>query len=165
MRNDYLSLAMCVLLVWAAAYLPVAIVAFVYPLPWIYYIAQICLVMGTALSVLTSMGTTLGYALGVAVGAWVVAVLALFLFDVVGPMRGYLASPFLLYYGYSLFRSDFSALGDGLRTDPRADVRLHLRGRVRPTGEARKRGAIDPTVLFELSIPHPRQNVRLLLPC
>lgn len=121
MRSDYLALLMCALLSWAAAYLPVALVNFWMPYAplqyvWLYGAAQLFFVVLAALSVRTFTGASAISAIGVTAIAWTCAIGALVLFSAAGSVRGFLMSPFLLYYAYSLFRSDFTALGDGLRS-------------------------------------------------
>jgi tetratricopeptide (TPR) repeat protein len=54
----------------------------------------------------------------------VLAVAGLAAYELIGPLRYYLLSPFFLFYGYSLFSSDFRSLGDGLRS------RQHLRNQL-----------------------------------
>ena len=129
MRSDYIALLMCTLLSWSAAFLPVAVADFfiAYQPMFAFLLgvaSQLYFLLLIALSIRTFWGTHALSALGVGVIAWMGAVLGLALSDVAGPLRYYLTSPFLLYYGYSLFRSDFSALGDGLRS------RQHLRNQL-----------------------------------
>jgi tetratricopeptide (TPR) repeat protein len=123
MRSEYLSLLMCTLIAWAAAYLPVALVLWLVHanLPWLFAAANVYFVVLVILSVRTSLGIGLASAMGLALLGCVAGIVGLAVSDVGGSMRYYLMSPFLLYYGYSFFVSDFRALGDGLRS------RQHLR--------------------------------------
>jgi tetratricopeptide (TPR) repeat protein len=123
MRSDYLSLLMCSLLAWTAAYLPVAALTWMFGIRslWIFAAASLFFAGLVALSLRTALGANLGSAFGLAALGWLGAVLSLAALGIVGSFRYYLLSPFLLYYAYSLFASDFRALGDGLRS------RQHLR--------------------------------------
>ena len=123
MRSDYLSLLMCSLLAWTAAYLPVAALTGIFGMrsPGLFAAASLFFTGLVALSLRTAWGASLGSAVGLAALGWAGAVLALAAYGILGPLRYYLLSPVLLYYAYSLFASDFRSLGDGLRS------RQHLR--------------------------------------
>ena len=123
MRSDYLSLLMCSLLAWAAAYLPVAAIIWLFGIgsPWLFVAASLFFTALVALSLRTALGASLGSAAGLAVLGWAGAVLALAGSGLVGSFRFFFFSPFLLYYVYLLFASDVRSLGDGLRS------RQHLR--------------------------------------
>jgi Flp pilus assembly protein TadD len=126
MRRDYLALLMCMLFIWAAAYLPVgAVVAF---LPQtksvaigIYVAGAVYFTVMAALGLRTMLGIDYPPALGLAAVGCVGGVLGLAVYDVAGSLRYYAMSPFLLYYAYMLFASDMRSLGDGLRS------RQHMR--------------------------------------
>jgi len=127
MRSEYLSLLMCSLSAWAAAYLPIALIEWAAPeLPAmvalvLFALANIYFLALTALSVRTLTGSGLAFAAGLVALSAVGAIVGLTVYAFVGSMRYYLLSPFLLFYGYRLFFSDVRALGDGLRS------RQHLR--------------------------------------
>jgi len=122
MRRDYLSLLMCSLLAWTAAYLPVGVLSWLFGIRnlWLFAAASLFFAGLVALS-LRTLGAGPSSAAGTVVLAWTGAVLVLAAFGIVGSFRYYLLSPFLLYYAYRLFASDFRSLGDGLRS------RQHLR--------------------------------------
>jgi Tfp pilus assembly protein PilF len=131
MRRDYLSLLMCVLLCWSAAYLLVAIAqgvvsvgsgghASIHRIP-VFAAAGVYFLALTAIAIRTAMGTTLGSAIGLTLGGSVAAVIGAGFFGVAGSSLYFLASPFLLFYAWRMFGSEVSSLGDGLRT------RQHLR--------------------------------------
>jgi tetratricopeptide (TPR) repeat protein len=123
MRGEYLSLLMCALFAWAAAYLPVAAVVWIAGpyTPWLFLAANVYFLGLTALSVRTLTGGQLGPSAGAVAVGCVAAMAGLVAYEFAGSMRGYLMSPFFLYYAYALFLSDVRALGDGLR------ARQHLR--------------------------------------
>jgi tetratricopeptide (TPR) repeat protein len=123
MRSDYLSLLMCSLLAWTAAYLPVAVIVWLFGIRslWLFAAASLFFTGLVALTLRTASGASPGSAAGLAALGWAGAVLALAASGIVGSFRFFFLSPFLLYYAYSLFASDFRALGDGLRS------RQHLR--------------------------------------
>jgi tetratricopeptide (TPR) repeat protein len=122
MRSDYMSLVLCGLMSWAAAYLPLAVVAAAIGMHinWAmlmpaFIVTNVYFAVLAALSIRTLLGIGFGPALGLAVIGCVAAVFGLALTDFAGPMKYYMMSPFLLYYGYSMFGSDVRSLGDGLR--------------------------------------------------
>jgi tetratricopeptide (TPR) repeat protein len=125
MRRDYLALLMCMLFIWAAAYLPVAAVGmlagfggaqFIFGIAGAVYFAIMA-----ALGLRTMLGIDYPPALGLSIVGCAGAVLGLMVFEVAGPLRSYALSPFLLYYAYIMFASDMRSLGDGLRS------RQHMR--------------------------------------
>jgi tetratricopeptide (TPR) repeat protein len=67
------------------------------------------------LSIRTLLGIGFGAAAGLAIAGCAAAVFGIALSDFAGPLKYYMMSPFLLYYGYSMFGSDVRSLGDGLR--------------------------------------------------
>jgi len=122
MRSDYMSLVLCGLMSWAAAYLPLAVVAAAIGMHinWAmllpaFIVTNVYFAVLAALSIRTLLGIGFGPALGLAVIGCVAAVFGTALTDFAGPMKYYMMSPFLLYYGYSMFGSDVRSLGDGLR--------------------------------------------------
>jgi tetratricopeptide (TPR) repeat protein len=123
MNSDYMSLLICALLSWAAAYFPLAIVRSVlgFHLPALYFAANLYFVVLMALSVRTIFGTGFWPALGMTVLGSAAGVLGVVLFAVLGPGRHLLLSPLLLYYLYATFASDVRSFGQGLRS------RQHLR--------------------------------------
>jgi len=123
MRSDYLSLLMCSMLAWTAAYLPVAALTWLFGIRsmWLFAAASLFFTGLVALTLRTASGAGPGSAAGLAALGWTGAVLALAGSGIVGSLRFFFFSPFLLYYAYSLFASDVRALGDGLRS------RQHLR--------------------------------------
>jgi len=129
MRRDYLSLLMCALLCWSAAFLLLAVaIGAVY---WgsggessihvapVFAVATLYFLILTALAVRTVWGTTFFAALGLTLAGSAVAVVFTGLLPFV-PIY-YLASPFLLFYAWRFMGSEVSSLGDGLRS------RQHLR--------------------------------------
>jgi Flp pilus assembly protein TadD len=129
MRRDYSTLLMCMLFAWAAAYLPVALAIFVVTGigPWLmafYFAGGVYFVVLAALGLRTMLGVNFAPAAGLAVVGSIGAILGLAIYEVAGPLRSYVMSPFLLYYAYMLFASDMRSLGDGLRS------RQHLRSQL-----------------------------------
>ncbi len=122
MRSDYMSLVLCGLMTWAAAYLPLAIVAAAAGMhlnwAWMmpaFIVTNLYFTVLAALSIRTLMGIGFGPAAGLALIGCAAAVFGLALSNFAGPMKYYMMSPFLLYYGYSMFGSDVRSLGEGLR--------------------------------------------------
>ena len=132
MRQDYLSLLMCVLMAWSAAYLPLGVIlgivsygfhtsAHVLPL---FAAALIYFLVLTVLAVRTAFGIATGPATGLTALAGGAAMIGAGLFGVMGFSLLYLASPFYLFYAWRLVGSDVRSLGDGLRS------RQHLRNQL-----------------------------------
>jgi tetratricopeptide (TPR) repeat protein len=134
MRSDYLSLLLCGLMAWAAAYLPLALTmevigmnvnwaALIMP---IYIVVNLYFAMLAALSIRTLLGIGFGAAAGLAIAGSVAAVLGIALSEFAGPLKYYVMSPFLLYYGYAMFGSDVRSLGDGLRSRQHLQQQLEI---------------------------------------
>lgn len=131
MRSDYVTLLMCALLSFAAAYLPLGIFVAVTGTkgPWLhnpllYYLSAAYFVVLLAFGFRTAFGTGFTAGAGLAAMGWVIGGAGVLLGDVAGPSRYMLMSPFLLYYGYALFATDVRSLGDGLRS--RQNLRRQL---------------------------------------
>jgi tetratricopeptide (TPR) repeat protein len=129
MRRDYLTMLMCLLFAWAAAYLPIALAIFVVTGigPWImafYFAGGVYFTVLAALGLRTMLGVNFAPAAGLAVVGSIGAILGLAIYEIAGPLRSYAMSPFLLYYAYILFASDMRSLGEGLRS------RQHLRNQL-----------------------------------
>lgn len=129
MESDYLGLVNCALLSWTAAYLPLAAARmavdnFWLETPYANAAVNLYFVVLMALSVRAVFGTSLGPAAGMTALAWVAALCGGAVFGVAGGALRYLASPFLLYYAYIMFGSEFRNLGQGLRS------RQHLRNQL-----------------------------------
>ena len=130
MRSEYLSLLMCLLMVWAAAYLPAAVILWLAGgmLPAVPLLAasNLYFIVLAALAIRTAQGVNLAPAAALAVLGSAGGVLGLTISDFAGPMKYYLMSPFLLYYGYTLFASDVRSLGDGLRSRQHFQQQLEI---------------------------------------
>jgi tetratricopeptide (TPR) repeat protein len=132
MRSDYLTILMCALLAWAAAYLPLAVfvnVSRTGQIPWfhnpvLFYLSAAYFAVLLTFGLRTALGLGFTPAAGLAALGWTVGAAGVLVSDFAGPMRFYALSPFLLYYGYALFASDVRSLGDGLRS--RQNLRRQL---------------------------------------
>jgi tetratricopeptide (TPR) repeat protein len=137
MRQDYLSMLICTLLGWSAAYLPAAAIAFaeevaqpgaaalriVLPL---FAISVIYFLILTWLAARTAFGISGGFAAGLTAAGAVVSIVGGTFFGVIGVSAIYLASPLFLLYGWRLFASDFRSLGDGLRSRQHFQQQLEI---------------------------------------
>lgn len=127
MRSDYSSLLLCVLTAWAAAYLPFATAGLFLPFgPLLMLPANLYFVVLAAFCLRTVFGIGFGAAIGLSIIGCVAAVFGIALTDFAGPLKYYMMSPFLLYYGYSMFGSDVRSLGDGLRGRQRLQQQLEI---------------------------------------
>lgn len=126
MRSDYSSLLLCLLTAWAAAYLPVAIAGFVLTGGALLIAANLYFAVLAAFSIRTIFGIGFGPAIGLSLLGCVAAMGGIALSDFAGGLKYYLMSPFLLYYGYSMFGSDVRSLGEGLRGRQQFQQQLEL---------------------------------------
>ncbi len=153
MESHYLGLLNCVLMSWAAAFLPLAVAGFfiepdlLHTLP-VFGAANIYFAVLTAFSVRTVFGTGFGPAAGMTVLGCGAAMLGGVLFGVVGGSLGFLMSPFLLYYAYLMFGSDVRSLGQGLRS------RQHLREQL----EIATNNPRDADAHYQLGLIHQQRR-------
>jgi predicted negative regulator of RcsB-dependent stress response len=126
MRSDYSSLLLCVLMAWAAAYLPVVVVGFVFSGGILMIAANLYFAVLAAFGIRTLFGIGFGPAIGLSLLGCIAAMGAIALSDFAGPLKYYLMSPFLLYYGYSMFGGEVRSLGEGLRGRQQFQRQLEL---------------------------------------
>jgi hypothetical protein len=117
--RDYTPLLMCAMFSWTAAYLPLTVARYFIEdvrMPAVYLAFSLYFLVLFAVCVRAVLGSGFGAALGLTALGWIAGVLGAVLLGVVGPMLGYLASPFLLYYLYILFGSQVRGIGEGMRS-------------------------------------------------
>jgi tetratricopeptide (TPR) repeat protein len=130
--RDYLTLLVCSLMAWAAAYLPLAAgnAALLYlhlpghDHPALWWVAHLYFLALVACAIRTLLGTGFGRAAVAAAGAWAGAVGGLWLQWIFGGMASWLASPFVLYYLWAGLKPEFRSLGTGLRSRQRLKEQL-----------------------------------------
>jgi tetratricopeptide (TPR) repeat protein len=130
--RDYMTLLVCSLMAWTAAYLPLAVVngSLLYlqlPLhdhPALWWAAHLYFLGLTSCAIRTLFGTGFGRAAAATAGAWVGAVGGLWLQWIFGGMASWLASPFVLYYLWSGLKPEIGSLGVGLRSRQRLKQQL-----------------------------------------
>jgi hypothetical protein len=130
--RDYLTLLVCVLMAWTAAYLPLAlgraalfalsVPAAAHPAFW--WVSNLYFVVLAVCAIRTVFGTGFGHAAGAAAVAWAGSIGGLCLYSVVGGSLSWLASPFILYYLFAMLRPDFRSFGVSLRSRQR--LKEHL---------------------------------------
>lgn len=125
MRSDYLSLLMCVLMAWAAAYLPFAALGSMFG-PAVLIPANLYFAILAAFSVRSLFGVGFGPAIGLSLLGCAAGIAGVALSDFAGPLKYYAMSPFLLYYAYMMFGSDLRSLGEGLRSRQHLQQQLEL---------------------------------------
>lgn len=170
MRRDYMSMLMATLMVWAAAYLPAAVILWIagpqatlWPLP---VASNVYFLILAALAIRTLLGINFAPALGLSMVGAIASMGGLVIFDLTGSLHTFVMSPFFLLYGayffYSTVLSNVRSLGDGLRSrqhfqqqleiatnNPRdADAHyqlglIHLKRRQRSEAAARFKRAIE----------------------
>ena len=122
--RDYLTLLICILLAWTAAYLPLAagraILVFgnmpASSHPGYWWASQLYFLALSVCAIRMVFGTSFGHAAVAAAGGWAGAVGGLCLYSVVGGGLSWLASPFMLYYLYRYMQPDWGAWGVSLRS-------------------------------------------------
>jgi tetratricopeptide (TPR) repeat protein len=126
LRRDYLPVLLCVATAWIAAILPLALVAagnrfLGAPLPGeivlgVAIAAGLYFLFLSACALRTAMGTTLPRALAVVPLAAVAGAGGLLVSDLSKGALYYVASPFFLFYAWSLLQTDLRLIGSGLRS-------------------------------------------------
>ena len=121
-QRDYSPLLTCAAMAWAAANLPLALAAWLFPAPILGLLAvPAYLYFGVLVffAVRTVFGTGNGVAAAVVCLSWIPLAVAAFLW---GPLRfllGWVASPFFLFFAYYYLGSEIGGLGAGLRSRQR----------------------------------------------
>ena len=118
-QRDYSPLLSCTGMVYAATVLPLAAAARLLPTQFgLYYLASAALYFGYLMffAVRTVFGTENGTAAGVVSLSWIPLVAAAFVWGPLSVLLRFAASPFFLFYAWYYLGSEFSRLGDGLRS-------------------------------------------------
>jgi tetratricopeptide (TPR) repeat protein len=117
-QRDYSPLLTCTAMVWAAANLPVSLVAWMLPPPMFLILAaaaQLYFFVLMFFVVRTVFGTENGIAAAVVCLSWLPVVAASLLWGPIRFLLGWLASPFFLFFAYYYLGGEISNLGAGLR--------------------------------------------------
>jgi tetratricopeptide (TPR) repeat protein len=117
-QRDYAPLLTCANFAWAAANLPLLLLAWFQPhlFPAAAGVAYLYFAVLMFFSIRTVFGTGNGAAVAIVCFSWISLVAAYFLW---GPLRyvlSWLASPFLLFYVFFYLRGALGNLGSGLRS-------------------------------------------------
>jgi tetratricopeptide (TPR) repeat protein len=131
--RDYLTLLVCVLLAWTAAYLPLALAraalvalhapASAHPVFW--WASNLYFVVLSVCAIRTVFGTGFGHAAGAAAAAWAGSIGGLCLYSIVGSGLSWLGSSFwfispcMLYYLYTAFQARFRSFDLSFRSRQR----------------------------------------------
>jgi tetratricopeptide (TPR) repeat protein len=122
LRRDYSPLLVCILMCWAAADLPAAILSFIAPASlamWIRAAVVLYFLALASIAVRTVFGTGIGKAGGTVLGGLGATVAGYFAYETFGGALSYFSSPLVLLWLYYLFRPNldmFTGLGGGLRS-------------------------------------------------
>jgi tetratricopeptide (TPR) repeat protein len=124
LRRDYTPVLVCVLMAWAAALLPFAVLAWGLRLlhaPAVAIVAfwaaaNVYFLFLSGCAIRTSMGTSMPLALTSALLATVAGGAAAMVFAFVGNGSYLLFSPWLLFYGYRYLQTDLQLAGSSLRS-------------------------------------------------
>ena len=117
-QRDYSPMLTCAGMAWAAANLPLAILAAAVPTELLLPIAGAVYLYFAFLMVLavrTVLGAGTGWSAAVVCLSWAPLVAAAFLWGPLHFLMGWLASPFFLFFAYYYLGSEFSRLGAGMR--------------------------------------------------
>jgi Tfp pilus assembly protein PilF len=133
LRRDYAPMAVCALMSWTAAGIPVAVAVLLTKanpelgplvLRWGGAAGAAYFLILSVVAVRTVAGTNTGHAAGTAAGALAVTVAGIFACEAFGRFLSFFASPFVLFWLWYLLRPDFSSFTGGLRS--RQNFRRHL---------------------------------------
>lgn len=117
LRRDYSLLLVCILMCWAAANLPGALVSALSV--WVHLPVLLFFVALAAIAVRTVFGTGIGKAIGTVLGGLGATIGGYFAYQTFGGALSYFSSPLVLLWLYYLFRPNldmFTGLGGGLRS-------------------------------------------------
>jgi tetratricopeptide (TPR) repeat protein len=117
-QRDYSPLLTCTAMAWAAAALPLALLAWVVPeeaVVWLAAAAGLYFAVLMFFAVRTLFGVSGGAAAGIVGLSWVPLVVVALLWGPIRYVLGWLTSPFLLLYAWYFLGGELSSLGSGLR--------------------------------------------------
>jgi tetratricopeptide (TPR) repeat protein len=120
--RDYLTLLVCGLMAWAAAWLILGIVNFAlsylhpswHNAPALFWVASLYFLALSVCAIRTLMGASLIHGAGAVAGGWVAGVAGVWLHSISGNVTWYLASPCVLYYLWANLQGSFHSIGYGL---------------------------------------------------
>jgi tetratricopeptide (TPR) repeat protein len=118
-QRDYSPLVTCAAMAWAAAVLPLALLAYAIPEEFLVYAAAAAWLYFAALmffAVRTLFGVSSGAAVAIVILSWLSLVALAFLWGPIRYLLGWLASPFFLLYAWYFLGSEIGSLGSGLRS-------------------------------------------------
>jgi tetratricopeptide (TPR) repeat protein len=118
-QRDYSPLLTCAAMAWSAAQLPLALALWTAPatvLPILASLAYLYFAVLIFFAVRTVFGTENGIAAGIVCLSWIPLVAAFFLAAPLAMVFRLVASPFFLFFAFYYLRSEFSNLGQGLRS-------------------------------------------------
>ncbi len=117
MRRDYTLVLVCVLFAWVAARVPGFVLTFVPGAAlWAGVASSVYWLFLAVCSLSVALGVGVGAAAVASVGALVACGFGFVLYSFVGSSMWFLASPWVLYWGYGLVATDVRLLGSGLRS-------------------------------------------------
>jgi tetratricopeptide (TPR) repeat protein len=117
-QRDYSPLLTCAAMAWAAATLPLALLAWLVPVEAVAWAGAMAALYFTTMmffAVRTLFGVRSGAAAGIVGLSWVSLVAVAFLWGPIRYLLGWLASPFFLLYAWYFLGGELSNLGSGLR--------------------------------------------------
>jgi tetratricopeptide (TPR) repeat protein len=118
-QRDYAPLLTCVAMAWSAALVPILAAEWIAPAQVLLIVAgAACLYFAVLVffAVRTVFGCSSGAAAGIVSLSWLSLVAAWLLWGPLSMIFGLLASPFFLFYAIYYLGSEFSRLGEGLRS-------------------------------------------------
>lgn len=117
LRREYLSLAICGLIAWAAAHLPFGMLLTlgISPMP-LSFLAHVLFIGFFVICLRTALGTTTGHAVVATAVGWAAMLGAFLLWPLVGNLSYFLLSPWVLYMLYRAYSPDVRSLGDAMNS-------------------------------------------------
>ena len=117
-QRDYSPLLTCVAMAWSAANLPLAVAGFVAPpevLLALAGLAYLYFAVLVFLAIRTVFGAGNGASVAIVCLSWIPLVAAVFLWQPLHFLMGWIASPFFLFYAWYYLGSEVSGLGATMR--------------------------------------------------
>lgn len=152
LTSDYAPLLMCLLMAWAAAYAPLAVLSFfsidAIAQPPVYAAFNVAAAALSAIAVRTVYGTGYAAAIGTTAVAWIAGAASSYLIGLAGGAMYFLASPLVLFYLYVLFGQNLRSLGDVMRN------RQHFRRQL----EIATTNPRDADAHYQLGLVHQKRR-------
>jgi Flp pilus assembly protein TadD len=116
LRREYVSMLVCALLSWSAAYLPLGLVQLAAPTPGLAVAGHIGFLVLFVISLRTALGSTTAHAAVATFAGWITAIGIVLLGPFVGGFSYFLLSPWVLYMLFRYYSPDVRSLGESMNS-------------------------------------------------